>query len=80
MITITTTNGRKGSGQTLADACRNLVGGPQALTVRIGRGKFQPVEEVSIDDVRRSGMLWASKDRSWHIVALVAEVTERSVV
>lgn len=78
MITITTSNGRKGSGATVASASHALVGGPQELYVKLGRGIFIPVEQASADDVRRSGMLWASKDRSRHVVALVSEVTERT--
>ena len=79
MITITTNNGNKGRGETVAAACRALLGGPlspQRMAVRRGPGWFVPVEEASVDDVRRSGALWVNKDRSWKIAHLVNEVTE----
>lgn len=75
MITITTNNGSKGRGETVAAACRQLLGA-QRVTVRRGPGWFVPVEEASADDVRRSGALWVNKDRSWKIAHLVNEVTE----
>lgn len=75
MITITTSNGSKGRGETVVEACRDLLGG-QHVRVKRGPGWFVPVEEASLDDVRRSGALWVNKDRSWKIAHLVDEVTE----
>lgn len=76
MITITTSNGRAGEGKTLAAACHDLLG-DREVTVQVSRGHFVPVEQASIDDVRRSGVLWGKKDRTRHVVALVNEVSER---
>lgn len=81
MITITTFNGTRGYGSTVAAACRDVAGvGTREVFVRLGRARFVPVEEASVEDVRHSGMLWASKNGSRHVVALVSEVTEQRAV
>lgn len=75
MITIEACNGTRGQGATVAVACRDLVSASEVF-VKLGRATFVPVEEASVEDVRCSGALWASKNGSRHIVALVSEVTE----
>lgn len=75
MITITTLNGSKGRGETVEAACRDLVG-DQRTAVRLGRAEFIPVEEATVADLRASGAVWVSKDRSWRVGALLAEVAE----
>lgn len=75
MITITTTNGTQGSGETVAAAAHDLLG-DREVTVQVSRGHFVPVEQASAEDVRRSGVLWGKKDRTRHVVALVDDVTE----
>jgi hypothetical protein len=75
MITIRTSNGSTGTGTTVAVACKALLDGRDGA-VKVRRGQFIPVENATPDDVRKSRALWRKKDRSWHVVALVDEVTE----
>lgn len=76
MITITASNGSRGTGSSLESACHDLVGHSQKLAVKLGRGTFIPVEKASPAQLRVSGAVWVSKDRSWKIAALVNDVTE----
>ena len=80
MITITASNGSKGRGGSLEAACRDLIDGPQKMSVKmavkLGRGTFIPVEEASPAQLRVSGAIWISKDRGWHIAMLVDDVAE----
>lgn len=75
MITITTSNGRRVSGATIAAACRQMFGA-QKMAVKLGRAEFVPIEEASPAQLRASGAVWVSKDRTWRVGALVDDVTE----
>lgn len=76
MITITASNGSKGRGGSLEAACRDLIGGPRKMAVKLGRGTFIPVEDASPAQLRVSGAIWVNKDRGWHIAMLVDDVAE----
>lgn len=76
MITITASNGSKGRGGSLEAACRDLIGGPRKMAVKLGRGTFVPVEEASAAQLRVSGAIWINKDRGWHVAMLVDDVAE----
>lgn len=76
MITVTASNGSKGRGGSLEAACRDLIGGPRKMAVKLGRGMFIPVDEASPAQLRVSGAIWVNKDRGWHIAMLVDDVAE----
>jgi hypothetical protein len=77
VITIVISNGQTGSGATVEDACEELVD-PRLLpvSVKVGRGQFVPASDATPDDVLLHRALWYKKAGSWHVAALVDEVTE----
>ena len=71
MITIRTTNGRRARGETVADACRDLLG-HQRMAVRLGRAQFVEIKDEAeelgflgvlagplVRSSYRAGRLWA---------------------
>lgn len=75
MITIVASNRSRGTGTSVASACRALVG-PGKLAVKVSRTRFVPIEEASVAELRHSGAIWINRDRRWHIAVLVDEVSE----
>lgn len=75
MITITASNGTRGSGETVAAACRQMLGS-QRMAVIVGRATVIPIEEATVGDLRNSGAIYVSKDRFWRVGLLINEVAE----
>jgi methyl coenzyme M reductase subunit D len=77
VITIRISNGQTATGQTVEDACRELVDARLLpVAVKVDRGKFIPASDATVADVLKYRALWYKKAGSWHVAALVDEVTE----